>query len=222
MVAEIEHIESLDEDIEALETEIEEIDEQLAALRDHVERIERKAIEEFNDRIAEVLDILEYENIERVWIERKEVETRDGRRKVTEKRFDLHVVRTGEDGTAYEDTAAHLSESEREVTGLIIALAGYFVHDLHETVPFMILATRSRLSTASASHASSTTSKTSCRTWPSRCSRKTPLRCPTSITTSTRPTVWSYELSWLNGRFPVVDTVGVVRTVEKVQLSVVG
>lgn len=33
----------------------------------------------------------------------------------------------------------HLSESEREVTGLTFALAGYLVHDVHETVPFMLL-----------------------------------------------------------------------------------
>ncbi|MFD1686523.1 chromosome segregation protein SMC, partial [Halobellus litoreus] len=46
---------------------------------------------------------------------------------------------TTENGAAYEDTIEHLSESEREVTGLIFALAGYLVHDLHETVPFMLL-----------------------------------------------------------------------------------
>ena len=48
-------------------------------------------------------------------------------------------MRTTDNGTAYEDTIDHLSESEREVTGLIFALAGYLVHDLHETVPFMLL-----------------------------------------------------------------------------------
>jgi hypothetical protein len=49
------------------------------------------------------------------------------------------VIRTTASGTAYEDTVEHLSESEREVTGLIFALAGYLVHDLYETVPFMLL-----------------------------------------------------------------------------------
>ena len=33
----------------------------------------------------------------------------------------------------------HLSESEREVTGLVFALAGYLVHEVYETVPFMLL-----------------------------------------------------------------------------------
>ena len=51
----------------------------------------------------------------------------------------MHVVRTTHSGTAYEDTIEHLSESEREVTGLVFALAGCLVHDLHETVPVMLL-----------------------------------------------------------------------------------
>jgi hypothetical protein len=64
---------------------------------------------------------------------------REGRKKVQRSVFELHVVRSTESGAAYEDTVEHLSESEREVTGLIFGLAGYLVHDLHETVPFMLL-----------------------------------------------------------------------------------
>jgi uncharacterized protein YbaR (Trm112 family) len=39
----------------------------------------------------------------------------------------------------YEDTVDTLSESEREVIGLIVALAGYLTHDVRESVPFMLL-----------------------------------------------------------------------------------
>jgi len=39
----------------------------------------------------------------------------------------------------YEDTIDHLSESEREVTGIIFALAGYLAHDVYRTVPFLLL-----------------------------------------------------------------------------------
>ena len=53
--------------------------------------------------------------------------------------FDLHVIRSIEEGTTYEDSVAHLSESEREVTGLVFALAGYLVHDLHESLPFVVI-----------------------------------------------------------------------------------
>ena len=58
---------------------------------------------------------------------------------MTRTRFELHIVRVGESGSVYEDSVDHLSESEREVTGLIFALAGYLVHDVHEEVPFIIL-----------------------------------------------------------------------------------
>ncbi|KOX95459.1 MULTISPECIES: archaea-specific SMC-related protein [Halorubrum] len=124
---------------EDLKAEREEITERLTELRTRVDRIEENAVEEFNEHMQTVLDILEYENLDRIWIERREVEVREGRRKVTRTQFDLHIVRSSPDGTAYEDTVDHLSESEREVTGLVFALAGYLVHDVHETVPFVLL-----------------------------------------------------------------------------------
>ena len=51
----------------------------------------------------------------------------------------LHIVRQSESGTAYEVTIDHLSESEREVTGLVFGLAGYLAHDVYEAVPFVLL-----------------------------------------------------------------------------------
>jgi uncharacterized protein YhaN len=58
---------------------------------------------------------------------------------VTKNSFDLHIIRSTDDGTAYEDTVDHLSESEREVTGLVFALAGYLVHEVYETCPFLLM-----------------------------------------------------------------------------------
>ncbi|EMA58418.1 archaea-specific SMC-related protein [Halorubrum lipolyticum] len=124
---------------EDLKAEREELADRLTELRTRVDRIEEDAVEEFNEQMETVLDILEYENLDRIWIERRETEVREGRRKVTRPRFDMHIVRSSPDGTAYEDTVDHLSESEREVTGLVFALAGYLVHDVHETVPFILL-----------------------------------------------------------------------------------
>lgn len=86
-----------------------------------------------------ILDILEYDNLERIWLEPKEKEVRDGRQKVTKRIFELHVIRQTSNGATYEDTIGHLSESEREVTGLIFALAGFLAHKVYETLPFMIL-----------------------------------------------------------------------------------
>ena len=86
-----------------------------------------------------LLQILGYSNLERIWIDQTTRDVREGRRKVTKSSFDLKIVRSTEDGAAYEDSINHLSESEREVTGLVFALAGYLAHDVYETVPFMLL-----------------------------------------------------------------------------------
>jgi len=135
----IEEIESELERREDLEERREEITDELVDLRTRIEQIETEAIESFNHHMETVLDVLEYDNLARIWIERTETEVKRGREKVTESEFTLHVVRESKSGAAYEDTIDHLSESEHEVMGLVFALAGYLVHDVHETVPFMLL-----------------------------------------------------------------------------------
>jgi DNA repair exonuclease SbcCD ATPase subunit len=139
VVTEIADVEERLDERDRLEGQRADVQEELEELRTRIERIETEAVEGFNDHMATVLDLLDYENIERIWIERVEQTVREGRRKVDKSVFELHVVRTTQSGTAYEDTIDHLSESEREVTGLVFALAGYLVHDLHETVPVMLL-----------------------------------------------------------------------------------
>jgi len=150
---EIEQLESeqaaVTEELEAKEAQIRREDDlrerqaelldQLSDLRTRIDQIEQESVEQFNHHMDAVLEILNYDNLERIWIERVQETVRDGREAVEQTTFELHVVRSTERGTAYEDTVDHLSESEREVTGLIFALAGYLVHDLHETVPFMLL-----------------------------------------------------------------------------------
>jgi len=135
----IEEIEAKVEERSDLEERRETIEDELTDLRTRVDRIEENAVDAFNDHMDSILSILEYRNIDRIWIERREKTVREGRRKVSRTAFDLHIVRTTEDGRTYEDTVDHLSESEREVTGLVFALAGYLVHDVYEVVPFMLL-----------------------------------------------------------------------------------
>lgn len=142
----LERVEGNIEEIEAaldsegdLEEQREQINEEIEDLRTRIEQIEQDAIEGFNRHMDTVLELLEYENIDRIWLERRETQVQEGRRKVTKSVFDLHVVRQTASGTTYEDTVNNLSESEREVTGLIFALAGYLAHDVYETVPFMLL-----------------------------------------------------------------------------------
>jgi len=136
------NIESIEERLEAepdLRAQREDISAKIEDLRTRIDDIERGAIKQFNEHMAEVLDLLEYENLDRIWLKRRQTEVQEGRRTVTRTVFDLHVVRRTGSGTTYEDTIDNLSESEREVTGLIFALSGYFVHDVYETVPFILL-----------------------------------------------------------------------------------
>jgi DNA repair exonuclease SbcCD ATPase subunit len=123
----------------ALEAESEALSDEITSLRDRVESLERETVEAFNEHMDTVLELLEYDNIERIWLERKDVERREGRKKVEQSVFDIHVVRQTEDGASYEDTIDHLSESEREVTGLVFALAGNLAHSVYESVPFLVL-----------------------------------------------------------------------------------
>ncbi|WP_336328589.1 archaea-specific SMC-related protein [Halovenus sp. HT40] len=128
----------LDEESE-LEARRQDVADEIEGLRTKIERIETQAIEEFNDHMDTMLDVLEYKNISRIWLERTETEVSDGRHKRDKSVFDLHIIRQTESGVTYEDTVHNLSESEREVTGLVFALAGYLAHDVHEKVPFMLL-----------------------------------------------------------------------------------
>ena len=123
---------------DGLRDEREDVASELGELRTRVEDIERDAVDAFNDHMETILDVLGYENLERIWIERTQKTVRQGRRREQQSAFELHVVRDGDSGV-YEDTVDHLSESEREVTGLVFALAGFLVHDVHEQVPFMVL-----------------------------------------------------------------------------------
>ncbi|CCQ37167.1 Smc-like protein Sph2 [Natronomonas moolapensis 8.8.11] len=137
--AEIDRIEGRLDAESALRRQREELTAEIEDLRTRIDRIEEQAVEGFNEHMDSVLEILGYNNLERIWLERVEREVRDGRRKVTERAFELHIVRQTDSGVTYEDTIDHLSESEREVTGLVFALAGYLAHEVYETVPFILL-----------------------------------------------------------------------------------
>jgi DNA repair exonuclease SbcCD ATPase subunit len=140
---------NIDDEIESIQNQVgkrddleeqrEEIINELADLRTRIDQLQQQSVEEFNDHMDAVLDLLNYENLERIWIERTQETVREGRRKVDQDKFALHVIRSTDSGAVYEDTVDHLSESEREVTGLIFALAGYLVHEVYETVPFMLI-----------------------------------------------------------------------------------
>ncbi|ELZ96970.1 hypothetical protein C440_04313 [Haloferax mucosum ATCC BAA-1512] len=123
----------------SLEDEHERLTADLEDARTRIQTLTESAVEAFNDEMETVLGLLGYDNIERVWLERVERRVREGRRKVLQTQFELHIVRESDSGAVYEDSIDHLSESEREVIGLVFALAGYLVHEVYEDVPFMLL-----------------------------------------------------------------------------------
>lgn len=135
--SELESVREEADRVEAIEAELEDRESELASARNRIGDLEQSAADTFNDHMETVLDLLAYENVARVWIERKNGSAVD--QTVAESSFELHVVRSTADGAVYEDRVGHLSESEREVIGLVVALAGYLVHDVHESVPVMLL-----------------------------------------------------------------------------------
>lgn len=109
----------------------ETIEAELDEMRNRIDDVEREVVEAFNEQMDDLVERLDYDNISRVWIERVGA---DG----DTSSFDLHVVRETVDGSVYEDTLETLSESEREIIGIVVALSGYLVHDLEETVPVVL------------------------------------------------------------------------------------
>ena len=140
---EIAELDRLADEQEQLRAQQDEIREELEGQRTQIRDLEESAIEAFNEHMDEILEVLDYGNVGRIWIERKAGTEFDsshgGYRGGSATRFELHIVRESDRGVGYEDTVGNLSESEREVVGLIIALAGYLVHDVYEVVPMMLL-----------------------------------------------------------------------------------
>ncbi|WP_195837560.1 archaea-specific SMC-related protein [Halorhabdus sp. CBA1104] len=112
-----------------------ELRDQIAEQRARIDRLEQRAVETFNQHMDELLDVLGYDNITRVWIEKRSSQASPA----ADSSFNLHVIRESADGVGYEETIDNLSESERELIGLVFALAGYLTHEVYEDVPFILL-----------------------------------------------------------------------------------
>jgi len=129
---EIGAIEDLREERAELQEEASDTADRIEQLRRRVETLERDLVETLNTMMAEIIDLLDYRNIARIWVEQRS--DADGGSE-----FVLHIVRENDDGVVYEDTVDTLSESEREIVGIVVALAGYLVHDIDESVPFICI-----------------------------------------------------------------------------------
>ncbi|WP_135364026.1 archaea-specific SMC-related protein [Halosimplex halophilum] len=123
------------EERDRLQARREELQSELVECRTRLDRTAAEAVETFNEHADALVDALDYGNVARVRLTRTTGTDRSGADVGT---FDLRVVRDGETGV-FEDSPTNLSESEREVVGLVLALAGYLVHDVHRECPFLLL-----------------------------------------------------------------------------------
>jgi len=108
-----------EEAAERIETLVDEI----ATLTDRIENLEGELRENFNAAMDDLLNALSFERIERVWL--------DGD-------FELVIAREV-DGSVRADTVEHLAESEREMIGLVLGLAGYITYNVDEVSPVLVL-----------------------------------------------------------------------------------
>lgn len=99
------------------------VDEEIQGITHRIEHLESELRETFNDAIDELLDALQFEDVERMWL--------DGE-------FDLVIAREV-DGTVREDTVENLAESERGMIGLVLGLAGYLAYDVDAISPVLVL-----------------------------------------------------------------------------------
>lgn len=133
---------SVTEQISDIETQLEErdtlegrrnaIDNNLTEACNRIDRVETEVVDQFNEHMAATVERLEYDTLERVWLERSPSD--DGT-----STFTLKILRSTGNVMTHRDGIDRLSESEREVIGVIFALTGYIVHDVCETTPFVLL-----------------------------------------------------------------------------------
>lgn len=121
-----ETVADLEADREARERKREEIaglTEEIQSLTDRIENLEDDLRATFNDAMDDLLEALRFERIDRVRLN-----------------GDFEVVIAREvDGVVREDSVDHLAESEREIIGLVLGLAGFVAYDVDEISPVLLL-----------------------------------------------------------------------------------
>ena len=114
--ARIQERKDLQETLHALETDIHE-------LTARIENRESKLRAAFNEAMDELLDVLRFDDVERIWL--------DGQ-------FELVIAREV-DGTVREDSVDNLAESERGMIGLVLGLGGYLAYDVESISPVLVI-----------------------------------------------------------------------------------
>ena len=122
------NIEDLEGEKEELEIELDEVSEELDEKRGEINNLEEQVVEAINSNMDNLVEVLDYENIGRVWIEKKNVAGEDI------SNFEINVVRDGRD-----DEIGTLSESEQSLVGLVIGLGCYITYDVPSKLPFLLV-----------------------------------------------------------------------------------
>lgn len=123
LTSQVEDLRAKRDRLERLRSERTEVDERIEELSKRIDGTETELRESFNEAMADILELLAFDDIARVWL--------DGE-------FELIVARDV-DGTVHREPVSHLSESERETIGLVLGLAGYLTYDLDEKSPILLV-----------------------------------------------------------------------------------
>lgn len=116
-------LESAVAEYEELEERIAALSADITALTDRIENAEAELRESFNKVMDDLVSALEFERVQRVWL--------DGD-------FELVIAREVE-GAVQQESVRHLAESERELIGLVLCLAGCLTYDVPESVPVVAI-----------------------------------------------------------------------------------
>jgi DNA repair exonuclease SbcCD ATPase subunit len=126
-------VDRLESEIESLESTVAErrrkretvdtITEEIGTLTDRIENLEAELRTVFNDAMDDLIAALDFRDIERVWL--------DGE-------FDVVVTREV-GGSVRRDTVEHLAESEREMIGLVLGLAGFVTYEVDDVSPVLLV-----------------------------------------------------------------------------------
>lgn len=120
-----ERLEEQLEERDAIREELEELSEEITTLTERIDGLEERLRTSFNASMDDLIDALEFEGIDRVWLTGN---------------FELVIAREI-DGRTRRDSVENLSESEREMIGLVLALSGYLTYDVADKVSVLVLDT---------------------------------------------------------------------------------
>ena len=130
----VEHEATLDEE-DALREEDSELEEAIEERRGRISTLEKRVQEEASTQMSALVEHLDYDRIEGIRLDRKPSDS-----PTSVSKFELVVARRREDGVVIEERDLRtLSESERSLIGLVVALAGYIVHEVADEVPFLLV-----------------------------------------------------------------------------------